>query len=146
MIIFLLAPANSSHTLKWANSISSYGFKVYLFSFDPIKGKYNKSININIFSSPSFINFFKGIFYIRKQIKRIKPNVVHAHYLTRYGFLGTFLNFKPLVVSAWGTDIYNFPKRSFFHYKLINYVLNNATFITSTSNCMANQIRKLFPK
>ena len=49
MIIFLLAPANSSHTLKWANSLASSGLKVYLFSFDPISGKYNKSINIIVF-------------------------------------------------------------------------------------------------
>jgi glycosyltransferase involved in cell wall biosynthesis len=62
-------------------------------------------------------------FKIRRLIKKIKPDIVHAHYVTQYGFCGAFSGFHPLVVSAWGSDIATFPEKSKIHRFLVRYVL-----------------------
>ena len=41
-------------------------------------------------------------FKIRKLMKKIKPDIVHAHYVTQYGFCGAFSGFHPLIASHWG--------------------------------------------
>ena len=48
-----------------------------------------------------------------------------------------------MVLSAWGSDIFEFPRKSFIHRKLIELNLNNADVISSTSNVMAKEINNL---
>jgi len=42
---------------------------------------------------------------IRRLIKKIKPDIVHAHYVTQYGFCGAFSGFHPFIVSPGESDI-----------------------------------------
>ncbi|MBK7852957.1 MAG: hypothetical protein IPJ66_17985 [Bacteroidetes bacterium] len=44
---------------------------------------------------------------------------MHAGYLSGYGTLGRISGFHPLIVSAWGSDLLDFPQRSFLHRNLI---------------------------
>jgi glycosyltransferase involved in cell wall biosynthesis len=36
---------------------------------------------------------------------RIEPDLVHAHYLTEYGWMAAREHLRPLVCSAWGSDV-----------------------------------------
>src|SRR3989442_2272695 len=40
-----------------------------------------------------------------RELTRINPDVVHAHYVSDYGFLAALSGRHPLVVSAWGSDL-----------------------------------------
>jgi len=40
-------------------------------------------------------------------IRRINPDIVHAHYVTSNGMLAAFANCHPLIVSARGSDVYS---------------------------------------
>jgi glycosyltransferase involved in cell wall biosynthesis len=45
-------------------------------------------------------------------IRSIKPDIVDAHYITGYGYIGIASGFYPLVLTAWGSDILITPKRN----------------------------------
>ncbi len=42
---------------------------------------------------------------LRGVLARLRPDLLHAHYLQRYGWLGWACRFHPLVVTAWGGDL-----------------------------------------
>ncbi len=43
---------------------------------------------------------------VRRLINEIKPDIVHAHYLTVYGLLGVLANYHPIYISIWGSDLW----------------------------------------
>jgi glycosyltransferase involved in cell wall biosynthesis len=42
---------------------------------------------------------------MRRVIAAIRPDIVHAHYVARYGWLAALTGFRPLVVTVWGSDL-----------------------------------------
>ena len=42
---------------------------------------------------------------LRASLARIRPDVLHAHYLTRYGWLARLSGFHPYAITVWGSDI-----------------------------------------
>ncbi len=158
MRILLLSDCLSSHTVKWANSLSEKGIKIYLFSINQNKlQNYNSEIEI-ISPENSFYNSLKSSsliaksFYltiiprIRKVIKTLKPDIVHAHYASSYGLLGALSGFHPLIVSVWGSDILVFPYYYYINKKIIKYVLKKADLILATSKAMAEDVVKFSGK
>jgi len=51
-----------------------------------------------------------SIYRIKALIKKIEPNVLHAHYVTNYGLFGALCNFEPFVITAWGSDVLVVPE------------------------------------
>lgn len=147
--ICYLADASSPHTKKWCYYFLKKGYEVnvislnkgeieganvYSFDFD-VKGNKNKS-------AIKKIEYLKVIKEIKKIIYDIKPDILHAHYASSYGLIGSLVNYKPYIISAWGTDIYEFPNNGFIQKYIIKYNLKKADYIFSTSIAMANEIKK----
>ena len=87
------------------------------------------------------MNFFK----FNQLLKSINPDVLNVHYATGYGTLGAFSKRCPSLLSIWGSDVYKFPLKSFFHKYYLKFILSRYDSLASTSKCMASQIR-LFEK
>jgi glycosyltransferase involved in cell wall biosynthesis len=151
MKILLLADPSSTHTIKWANSLFDKGLDVFLFGLSGYDlSLYHPGIKIESFNIPLSIkdkfagNILKSVYLIKlgalkKRIKSFKPDILHSHYVSSYGFLGALSGFHPFVSSVWGTDIYIFPNVSFLHKKELKYSLSKADFICSTSHALANE-------
>jgi glycosyltransferase involved in cell wall biosynthesis len=75
-------------------------------------------------------NIFFSPIISRSIIRSIKPDLVQAHFVTNYGFLGAFSGVHPLVISAMGDDILVHPEQSKFYYNLVMYALHKADFVT----------------
>lgn len=160
MRILILSDSDSPHTLKWAKSIQNSGFTVAIFSISKINfSLYQDSPEITLFSSevPKEIQFkretsfskliyLKGLKHLKNTINIFKPDIVHAHYVSSYGFLGSLTKFHPFIISVWGADIYNFPKKSLIHWLMIKYNLSQADQILSTSKVMKFETEKYTKK
>lgn len=156
--ILLLAPPNSIHTIKWANEISAKGLQVVVFGLGLRKNSlYNNQVKVHYFPVPErFINLHFGSFIklyyffcipsLLLLIFRYKPDLIHAHYASSYGIIGSLINKHPFLVSVWGDDVYSFPKQSEIHRKVFKWTLGRADKILSTSSFMANEIRKYTSK
>jgi L-malate glycosyltransferase len=149
--ILLLADINSTHTQKWALSLAEKGHHVGIFTFSKLKIDWiNDKRNIQFFHIPSNESIpamiLKGLHpfdlpELKNVIKEFKPDIVHAHYATTYGFLGALSRFHPFVLSVWGSDVFSFPKTSFLHKWILKFNLSRADRICSTSNIMKEEIK-----
>lgn len=154
MKIFLLANPDSVHTINWVNALSEKGIEIYLFGLSNYdKNNFNKNIVIESLNISSDIkdkpdaSLFKIIYLtslkrIKELIKNFKPDILHAYYLSSYGLLGALANYHPYIISVWGSDIYFVPEKNIIHKKLIEYSLNRADLIFSTSNSMMQQTKR----
>jgi len=152
--ILILGDASSIHTIRWVNSLSENGYIIRLFTLSPFdQNNYAPQIQINSLNlSKKIINkssgnfnkllYLKSIRILKKIKKEFKPDIIHAYYVSSYGLLASCINFNPTIISAWGTDIYEFPEKNLLNKLILKYVLNRAKLIFSTSQHMAEIIAK----
>jgi len=158
MKVLFLADVNSSHTRKWVLGLVSKGIEVSIFSMSAPRQCWYKDVNVQCVyfgADPSLQNkqsafaklsYLKAIKEVKSFVKKIQPDIVHAHYATSYGLLGALCGRKPYVISVWGSDIQDFPYRSKLHKLLMSYILSRSTFVCSTSKAMMGNINYVNPK
>ena len=157
MKLLLLSKVNSVHTQRWANALSERGIEVLVFGLEGLKSKespYRSEITIKTagIDEPKQggfkekLNYLKALPLLKSTIKEFKPDILHAHYASSYGLLGALTGFHPFVISLWGSDIFDFPKRSFLNALIIKHNLKRADLITSTSITMAREGAKYTSK
>lgn len=146
--ICYLADADSSHTRKWVDYFSDLGDEIHLISMRDTKYKYKDNVKLYVIKPPfkSKLSYFFIINSIKKLINKINPDLIHSHYATSYGLYGRLSKKHPLIISVWGSDVYDFPKSSKLKEKLFIYILKGADVICSTSEDMALEIKKYYDK
>lgn len=147
MRICFLGPANSAHIIKWCNWFISHGHEVHVITFTQgkIPGATVHFIDVGANPSGSDLAKLKYLLTgsrIKKVIKEIQPDIVNAHYATSYGVAVALSGVKGYVLSVWGSDIYDFPKKSPLHKALLKYSLRKAGVLFSTSYAMADEASK----
>ncbi len=146
MKVLLLSDTYSEHTEKWALGLADNGIEIGLFSFNKATYPWHNHKNITVFFEPdkkinaestfTKLSYVKYVSVLKKIIKHFKPDILHAHYATSYGLVGALSGFQPFILSVWGSDVYNFPKRSRIHKRVFQYNLKKANVILSTSEVM----------
>src|SRR4051812_10906244 len=120
--ILFLGDVNSPHIQKWVSGVASLGYQTGLFSMAPPLTKWfeeagvmllNGQRNISPASDLQKIRYVKFKSGVSEAVQSFHPDILHAHYATSYGQLGRLSGFHPFIISAWGSDIFDFPKRSF---------------------------------
>lgn len=147
MKICLLADAANIHTVRWAKYLSNRGFEVHLISLKLPNDEEITELDHHILTDKISIPFIRSIIYIiqvKKILKKISPNILHAHYLTNYGVIGALTNFHPLVISIWGTDVLVDPSRSKILKYMESYALRKSDVITTIPEFMKEYILKVF--
>ncbi|HTA27139.1 MAG TPA: glycosyltransferase [Bacteroidia bacterium] len=150
--VLLLADINSSHIQKWALSLAENGIEIGLFSFSKLKQDWIRGKeNIHILFTPDEQDvpkiLSKAIYPfllpdLKRAIKEFKPDILHAHYASSYGLIGALAGFHPFIISVWGSDVFNFPKISPMHKRLLKFNLRKADKICSTSHIMKEETKK----
>ncbi|MCI7165244.1 MAG: glycosyltransferase [Butyricimonas virosa] len=158
MKVFILADASCVHTQRWANSLVNRDIDIYIFSLSKYDKKlYDPRISIydygydrkdtNIYGyNWNKLRYLFSIKKIKKIIREIQPDILHAHYASSYGLLGALCNFHPYIISVWGTDVFDFPRFSSLHRFSFQFALNKADIILSTSHIMAEETQKYTSK
>src|SRR5690554_3406426 len=146
MKLVLLAAASSIHTVRWANGLSEAGLEVHVISQHPAGDPFDSSIEVHVLPFRGALGYFTIVPGVRKLLKEIHPDIVNAHYASGYGTTARLVGYRPWVMSVWGSDVYDFPHKSFLHKWLVKKNLNDADSVASTSRCMAEETRALAPK
>ena len=79
---------------------------------------------------------------LRRLVREFGPDIVHGHYLTVGGFYAALSNGKRIVGSAWGSDIYMGPRRSFMERSILRFVLRRCDLVFAGTNDMAEKVRE----
>jgi glycosyltransferase involved in cell wall biosynthesis len=142
MKILFLAHSGSPHTQKWVRHFVGRGDEVHVASLvdEPIEGA-----TAYPFRRPTGtkLDYFFNIGLVKKVVKELKPDVLHAHYATSYGFLGAKTGFHPFVITAWGSDVLDFP-RFYLKRKWLGSVLSKADGLTAAGRFLAEATERLF--
>ncbi len=147
--LLLLGDVNSSHLKKWVQALA-VDFQVAVFSFNgPDEATledlravgvvwYCPEQNVKTNKFSYFLHFSR----LRSAVQSFQPDIIHAHYASSYGFFGALLKKRPFIVSAWGSDVFEFPRKSFLHKHLLQFVFRRSTLLLSTSKIMAKEMNK----
>lgn len=140
----MLGPARSIHTIRWANGLARRGLQVHLISLEtPDPSLYDERITQYRLPWRAPLGYFLAAPRLRALLKRIEPDLLNVHYATGYGLLARRARFSPVLLSAWGSDIYEFPNASTWHKALLQRNLDHATALAATSHAMQREMRGL---
>lgn len=142
----LLSGASSIHTIRWANGLHKAGVEVHLISQHKPLEMLDSGINLYLLENKGIIGYFTMVPKVRSLVRKIKPDVLSAHYASGYATTASLVGFRPWMLSVWGSDVYDFPLKSAVHRKLVQWNLRKADRVASTSYCMAEQVRSLTPE
>lgn len=146
MRILFLANAASTHTVKWVNSLSEREHEIHLvFKQDdaPKPNTINSNVILHSLHKSGTKAYFLAAHELNSLYKKINPDIINAHYASGYGTLARLSKLRPLVLSVWGSDVYDFPYQSKIKFNLVKKNLIYADKIASTSHCMAKQVLKI---
>jgi glycosyltransferase involved in cell wall biosynthesis len=146
MRICFLGDGRTHHTQNWTQYFAALGHQVDLISVEGVRFEPLENVTVHTIPAkfPDNIKFLSHIvkvwlgpfinaYRIRGLVRSIRPDILHAHYLTTYGFVGFLLHFPKYVVTIWGSDILVTPKTSWYHRLLAKSVLGASDLVTCDS-------------
>jgi len=137
MRLCFLGDIRSIHTKRWIEYFAENN-EVHLISLDYLDYDTAQISEDEYISIGVKVHFIPKKWYIlpfapllfKRIVDSIKPDILHAHYVTQYGFCGSFCGCHPYIVSAWGSDVLVDPKKSFFLKFAVKFALKSADMIT----------------
>jgi glycosyltransferase involved in cell wall biosynthesis len=106
---------NSPHVLAWADAMLERGWEVHLAG-EQVDG-WGDAVPAGLASVHPFPRLGPPGFAARRLVPRLAeiarataPAVTHAHWVTSFGWIAARARLRPLVVSAWGSDLLRPPR------------------------------------
>lgn len=145
--ISLLGAAASIHLQRWANALIARGHHVSLLSQHPCTDTLlDPAIERQWLPNLRGAGYLLNARTVRHHLREWQADLLHVHYATGYGSTAALSNFKPTLLSVWGSDIYEFPEYGPLHRAWLRRNLLAATAIASTSRAMAVRTQTLVPE
>jgi glycosyltransferase involved in cell wall biosynthesis len=146
MRICVIGNPNSIHIQRWLRYFVQRGHEMHLIGDVPLKVALPDGITF--YDLPRQINRRKlryavWIWTTRRLVRRIQPDVLHAHRVASAGWLGAASGFHPFVVTSWGSDLLVSAKRSSNQRQLARWVLHRADYVTCVSELLAQAALEL---
>ena len=146
MKILFIGAAKSNHTMRWVNALSERGHEVMLVTRPDQKdekGHISKKVKIVYLKYGGTKGYYLNVFELRKVYKTFNPDVTNVHYASGYATMVRLAKLKHVVLSCWGSDVYDFPFQSKTKMRILCKNLRYADTIASTSYAMAKQVKLL---
>ena len=153
MKIVMICDARSIHYKRWIRDLQGKGHEVVVFS--PWKDE-TTSERVELVATPHapfpMVGWLKTLLktmyriklalVMRKQINRLKPDIVHSHFLTDSGWIGAWTKFHPFVVTIHGSDLLIHPETSFINRLVVRFVLKKADKVVIVANHFRDALKK----
>lgn len=138
MRLLLLADASSLHSKRWAGWFAGRGHDVLLASLEA-----PGDADIPFARLPGrsrWTDYIGAAPALKRTIAGYKPDLVNAHFVPNYGFLGALSGFRPLAVSAWGSDLLISARRSILHRARARWALSRACLATCDGQVLVEEL------
>jgi glycosyltransferase involved in cell wall biosynthesis len=139
-----IADPNSIHTRRWLGFFADRGHFVHLLVPDTNKVEPGLDPRIAVHCYRAWPRtHVRGLgsvvtsLGLRRLLRRIKPDVLHAHYLSWFGWSAWLSGFRPYVITVWGSDVFVGPRESSMHRRWGRRTLRNADLVTAVSEDLA---------
>lgn len=130
MRIAFISIGGHIHTERWLRFFVDRGHEVHLIAVDPVPcaGVTVHHLRTGIAFKP--LHYGVGIFKLRGILNRIRPDILHTHFLQGHGYWSIFAGVRPHVLTVWGDDVYAAPQRSRLRRLLSTRALRRADAVT----------------
>ena len=147
MKLLILAAADSIHSHRWVEFFARQGHEVHWVSFTKFNraestSAYTYEIAPHRYTTLNNIDIIHGVRRLRSLLKKIQPDLLHAHYAGRYGLFGTLTGFRPFIITAWGSDVL-IAGKSLLTKPLVKLTLRRADLVTCDAEHMRQAIIRL---
>jgi hypothetical protein len=154
----VLGDLDSIHTRRWIKPFVARGHEVHAVSYYRPKAA-PEGVHLHVLDDrprsdqrassgassgtasslpPNLLRIANAFRYRRRGLARaiseIAPDVLHAHYVVEYGLFAASAGFRPLVVTAWGSDVLVAARSSALARMITRYALRSADLVTSSAS------------
>lgn len=146
--LLLVGWVNSPHVVAWAKAMAQRGWDVHvageLAPEWPDSGL-DDVVQTRVLevSGPPGLRARRLARELDRVSAELRPDVVHAHYLTIFGFIAALTRPRPLVMSAWGSDVY---RANALLRRRARLALRRADIVLADSADLARATRALAPR
>jgi len=117
MRICQIGDAHSIHILRISDWLRAHGHVTQMVNLTPNappKERENVAKHFDTYTDVKRpwrgpTGYVATMFPVRRLVKKLRPDVVHGHYLVTGGFFGAWSGGEVVVSSAWGSDVYGNP-------------------------------------
>ncbi len=145
MRLVYLADAPYVHTRRWVEHFARAGWETHVISFRKAELEGARVHHVDGLEGLGRLRYLLNARRVRRIVRELRPDLLHALHLTSYGFLAGLCNVRPTIVSVWGTDILEAPGWSPLHYFATRYALARADHVTATGLRLANATLRYTP-
>jgi glycosyltransferase involved in cell wall biosynthesis len=128
------------HFQRWVDAFVTLGHDVHVIDLGNGSCQINSCPVWRLRSSRSRLALQK--FEIRTIIALFRPDIIHAHWVPN-GYVPALCGAKSLVLTAWGSDIYNLANEGYEHAEKTRTVLSKAVLITCDSSDLVRKLDSL---
>jgi len=132
----LIANPNSIHTQRWVRYFVERGHEVHLIGEKSLTGAPPPGARFYDLTQQANLRKARYLVWaqaVRRLVRTIRPDVLHAHQVASAGWLGATAGYHPLLVTSWGSDLLVGARRSAVQRQLARWVLRRADRITCVS-------------
>jgi glycosyltransferase involved in cell wall biosynthesis len=145
-----LGDPNSIHTRRWTTFFLDRGHSVHLILAGdrPVTESLDSRLVVHRMRPQSrsplrFLSALRTRQTLRRILRQSRVDVLHAHYLTGYGWLARLSGFHPYVITVWGSDVYVTPRTSLIARAWAWASLRAADLVTADSADLQESVIRL---
>ena len=131
------------HTERWLTWFARRGHDVHLMTVQPGPIPGVTVHDITPPPGPKPLRYAVGLVTVKRILARVRPTLLHAHFLTGYGYWGVFSGYRPFLVTVWGDDVYVTPNQTLIKNRLARKALREADYVTGDSQDIVEACRRL---
>ena len=131
------------HTERWLTWFARRGHDVHLLTVQPGPLPGVTVHDITPPPGPKPLRYAMGLITVKRILARLRPSLLHAHFLTGYGYWGVFSGYRPFLVTVWGDDVYVTPHETMIKHRLARKALREADYVTGDSEDIVEACRRL---
>ncbi len=140
MRIAHLAEPNNIHSWRWLWALRDRGHEAVLVSLGSPTEETRKALagirieEIRVGTSLPVLRTMLKVLGLRRILRALRPDVLHAHFVSGLGVIAAASGFRPLVLTAYGSDLYVEAPSSRLRTWLTRRALSRADLVTADSD------------
>lgn len=101
-----VADGQSIHTRRWIAFFARRRHQVHLITDYPCSIEGVSVYYLPPVSHAPVLRHFIQALAIRRLIRKIRPDILHSHFIKEDGWYGALAGFHPFFLTGWGSDVY----------------------------------------
>jgi glycosyltransferase involved in cell wall biosynthesis len=147
MRLCFLGHASNPLVRRWVSWFAERGHEVTLLTYRPAEIPGVEVVDVLPRGVGGWRLQWRIVRRVRELLAERRPDLLHAHYITEYGWYGALSGFHPFVLTGWGSDVFIDPARKWTWGRLYRKALRAADLLlTQGETCAEAMVRGGAPR